>query len=38
MIIIIIVAIISIVWYLTDKSEHTALYKINTYVYIIPQK
>ena len=28
---------IYIVWYLTDKGEHTALYKINKNVYVKPQ-
>ena len=35
-IVIIIIAIISIVPYLTNKGEHTALYKINKNVYINP--
>ena len=34
LIIIIIIAVISIAPYLTDKSEHTALYKTNNNLYI----
>ena len=37
-IIIIIIIVISILPYLTDEGEHTALYKINEKVYIKPQK
>ena len=33
-----IIIIISILPYLTDEGEHTALYKINEKVYIKPEK
>ena len=34
LIIIIIIAVISMAPYLTNKGEHTTLYKINNYIYI----
>ena len=37
-ILIIIIAVVSIAPYLTDKCEHTALYMLNKNVYIKPKK
>ena len=38
LVLMIVIAVISIAWYFTNKGEHAMLFKINKIVFIKPQK